>query len=457
MNAPAAPPSAQPAELADHMEELQKTEPDAKMARNLRKPQASWTLHKSVESPLRRRNLVVEGRQGPGRYACFSIDQSPHVARESGGRAQVRLDHTFGPDDRSDFSRERTTMSTPMTSDDLVQLIRKSGLLEEHKLATFHNAHQHDGLLHGDAKKVVATMVREGSSPFSRASNTCWANGAASRWANTNCWSASASAAWAGVPVRTHVHAQAACRESAAADQGRGPGLAGPILSRGSRRLRARPSQCRPHLRHRSGRPLHFLVMEYVDGTSLLEIVKKFGPLSVLRACHYIRQACAGLQYAYAGGMIHRDIKPGNIMVDRRGAAKLLTWAGPALSRRTRSAHAEVRRQKRARHADYVAPEQTRDSRNIDVRADIYGMGATFYFVLTGQPPFPEATVAEKLIAHQSKKRGRSAKFGPKYRAGGQGRRKDAGQGPEGPLPDAAGRGRRAGSVDAAADRAAFG
>src|SRR5581483_10286116 len=69
---------------------------------------------------------------------------------------------------------------------------------------------------------------------------------------------------------------------------------------------------------------LHFLVMEYVDGTSLQDLVKKSGPLDVTRACHYIRQSALGLEHAHEAGLVHRDIKPGNILVDRSGAVKLL-------------------------------------------------------------------------------------------------------------------------------------
>ncbi len=150
--------------------------------------------------------------------------------------------------------------------------------------------------------------------------------------------------------------------------------------------------------------PLHFLVMEFIDGKTLLEIVKQFGPLNIHQACHYIKQACQALQYAHQRGMIHRDIKPGNIILDRQGTARLLDMG---LARFYRDEQDQLTLKYDDKNvlgtADYVAPEQTRDSRNIDIRADIYGMGATFYFLLAGQPPFPEPTVAEKLVAHQTK------------------------------------------------------
>src|SRR5438270_2245632 len=85
---------------------------------------------------------------------------------------------------------------------------------------------------------------------------------------------------------------------------------------------------------------LHFLVMEYVDGASLQEMIKRAGPMDVTRACHYIRQAALGLQHAHdAAGLVHRDIKPGNILVDRNGIVKVLdmAWRGSSTTRRTSS------------------------------------------------------------------------------------------------------------------------
>ena len=180
-------------------------------------------------------------------------------------------------------------------------------------------------------------------------------------------------------------------------------------LGRFYREARVASGLDHPHIVHTydidQDGPLHFLVMEYVDGTTLLDIVKKTGPLSIVRACHYIRQACIGLDTRHRSGMIHRDIKPGNIILDRHGVARLLDMG---LARFYQDEQDQLTLKYDDKNvlgtADYVAPEQTKDSRKIDIRADIYGMGASFYFVLTGQPPFPEATLAEKLVAHQTKK-----------------------------------------------------
>jgi serine/threonine protein kinase len=146
---------------------------------------------------------------------------------------------------------------------------------------------------------------------------------------------------------------------------------------------------------------LHFLVMEYVDGTSLQDVVKKFGPLDPVRACHYIAQAAEGLQHAHEAGWVHRDIKPGNLLLDRTGTIKILDM-GLA---RFFSDDAEALTKKFDKSAvlgtaDYLAPEQAKQS-DVDIRADIYSLGATFYFLLAGRGPFESGTVTEKLLWHQ--------------------------------------------------------
>src|SRR5262245_55037949 len=149
---------------------------------------------------------------------------------------------------------------------------------------------------------------------------------------------------------------------------------------------------------------LHFLVMEYVDGPTLYDMVRQNGPLEIEPACEYIRQAAIGLQHAHEAALVHRDIKPSNILVDRTGVVKLLDLGlarflddnGDAITHKYDDNYV-------LGTADYVAPEQTKDSHNVDVRADIYSLGATFYFILAGRPPFPEGTPSEKLIAHQTK------------------------------------------------------
>jgi serine/threonine protein kinase len=149
---------------------------------------------------------------------------------------------------------------------------------------------------------------------------------------------------------------------------------------------------------------LHFLVMEYVDGLSLQEIVRRTGPMDPIRACHYVAQAADGLQYAYeVKGIVHRDIKPGNILVDRSGLVKVLDMGLARFFHDEEDVLTKKYDETVLGTADYLSPEQATDSHGVDIRADIYSLGATFYFMLTGQPPFAGGTVAQKLIAHQTR------------------------------------------------------
>ncbi|MCS7020849.1 MAG: serine/threonine protein kinase [Gemmataceae bacterium] len=147
--------------------------------------------------------------------------------------------------------------------------------------------------------------------------------------------------------------------------------------------------------------PLLFLVLEYVDGTSLQQIVARHGPLPIAQACDYVRQAAFGLLHATELGFVHRDIKPANLLLDRHGVIKILDFG------LVRSLHdAEGGLTRRLDNvvlgtADYVAPEQAIDSSAVDVRADLYSLGATFYFLLAGHPLFPEGKTAQKLLWQQ--------------------------------------------------------
>lgn len=145
-----------------------------------------------------------------------------------------------------------------------------------------------------------------------------------------------------------------------------------------------------------------FLVMEYIEGITLHDLVAKFGPLDPARAAHYLWQAACALSYISMNQLVHRDIKPANLIVDRMGVVKLLDLG---LVRDVGGDNDLTRGQgvKILGTADYLAPEQAVDCSNVDIRADIYSLGATGYFLLTGKPPYPGDKVAQKLIAHQTK------------------------------------------------------
>jgi len=147
---------------------------------------------------------------------------------------------------------------------------------------------------------------------------------------------------------------------------------------------------------------LHFIAHEYVTGRNIRDLIRAEGPLSARQAVNYTLQIASALRHTSASGVVHRDIKPSNLIVTPRGRVKLvdlglakkvasetfgdLTIAGTTLGT-----------------FDYISPEQAKDPRNVDVRSDIYSLGCTVYHMLTGEPPYPEGTVLQKLLDHQGK------------------------------------------------------
>jgi eukaryotic-like serine/threonine-protein kinase len=157
--------------------------------------------------------------------------------------------------------------------------------------------------------------------------------------------------------------------------------------------------------------PIPYLAMEFVPGIDLSKLVKSAGPLSPPDACYYMLQAAHGLQHAYEAGLVHRDIKPANLMVtpsplepDKTKTGKLprLKILDMGLARVVTEADVHIpgdltRDGIFLGTPDYVAPEQAEDARSSDIRADIYSLGSSLYFLLTGEIPFPGASVLQKL------------------------------------------------------------
>jgi serine/threonine protein kinase len=167
-------------------------------------------------------------------------------------------------------------------------------------------------------------------------------------------------------------------------------------------------------------RGVYFLVTEFVDGPDLERLVRLRGPLPVGLACDLIRQAATGLQYAHDRGMVHRDIKPANLLVANAPGWKSSSHPGDALPvtspvplvkildfglARYRQPQGDastiaVRLDNVAGTPDYVSPEQAQNIHAADIRSDLYSLGCTFYFALTGRVPFPGQTAMEKYVKH---------------------------------------------------------
>jgi uncharacterized protein (TIGR03067 family) len=168
----------------------------------------------------------------------------------------------------------------------------------------------------------------------------------------------------------------------------------------------------------------HFLVMEYVEGTNLARLVAENGPLPVAQACDYIRQAAQALQHAFEKGMVHRDIKPHNLMLTPKGQVKVLDFGlarfaletsppllsvpadqvtVPAVAPGATPSDSLTQTGSVVGTPDYIAPEQVRDAHTADIRADVYSLGCTLYDLLTGQAPFAAGTAIEKVMAHMER------------------------------------------------------
>ena len=130
------------------------------------------------------------------------------------------------------------------------------------------------------------------------------------------------------------------------------------------------------------------LIMEYIEGVTLGELARQLGPLAVPEACELIRQAALGLQCAHQHGLVHRDVKPSNLMLAWAGQVKLLDLGLARFALMDQPGEEITATGLAMGTADYIAPEQVVDSRHVDIRADIYSLGCTLYRLLAGQAPF---------------------------------------------------------------------
>ncbi|MBX9585557.1 MAG: serine/threonine protein kinase [Gemmataceae bacterium] len=146
---------------------------------------------------------------------------------------------------------------------------------------------------------------------------------------------------------------------------------------------------------------LPYLVMEYVDGETLQQVIDRDGTMPYPAATDAVAQAAAGLQHAYEKGFVHRDIKPGNLIRDRAGTIKVLDMGLARLAAGDKDKLTErLDAGAVVGTADFIAPEQALNAPNIDIRADIYSLGATFFALVSGRPPF-DGNTAQKLLHHQ--------------------------------------------------------
>lgn len=150
---------------------------------------------------------------------------------------------------------------------------------------------------------------------------------------------------------------------------------------------------------------IHFLVMEYVNGKNLGKMVLEKGPLPYVELVDYLRQGADGLHHAHEAGLVHRDIKPENLLIDQTGVVKLLDLGLARFFNASDEESLTIKHDEKVLGtADFLAPEQAIDSHKVDLRADIYSLGCTLYYALTGHPPFTDGSLVQRLLAHQTRR-----------------------------------------------------
>jgi eukaryotic-like serine/threonine-protein kinase len=147
---------------------------------------------------------------------------------------------------------------------------------------------------------------------------------------------------------------------------------------------------------------LHYIAFEYVQGQNLRDLIRQKGRIEPADVVNYAVQLAAALCHTSLCGVVHRDIKPSNIIVTPSGKAKLVDLGLARKESLEESAHLTVAGTTLGTF-DYISPEQAKDPRNVDVRSDIYSLGCTLYHLVTGEPPYPEGTVLQRLLDHQIK------------------------------------------------------
>jgi serine/threonine-protein kinase len=151
-----------------------------------------------------------------------------------------------------------------------------------------------------------------------------------------------------------------------------------------------------------------YIAFEYVEGIDLAKLIKECGPLPVAQACDFLRQAALGLQHAHERGFVHRDIKPSNLLLSHTyadssggfGLLKILDMGLARIQGPVNPSEELTQFQATLGTPDFISPEQARDARSADIRSDLYSLGCTFYYLLTGKVPYPDTAPMEKLLKH---------------------------------------------------------
>lgn len=296
-------------------------------------------------------------------------------------------------------------MSVPNSVEELLQLIRKSGMVDEQRLTAYLHQRELTRGMPTNPREVADELIQDGTITYFQSEQFMLGKWRGFTIGKFKLLERVGVGGMGQVFLCEHMFMKKRVAVKvlppAKADQ---PAA----LGRFYREARAAGSLDHPNIVHthdidQDGN-LHFIVMDYIEGSNLLDVVKKFGAMDIRRATSYIRQTAVGLDYAFRNAIIHRDIKPGNILIDRKGVARILDL-GLARFINDHSDQLTMKYDDKIvlGTADYVAPEQIANSHSVDIRADIYALGASYYFLLAGHPPFPTGTVSQKLLWHRTK------------------------------------------------------
>jgi serine/threonine protein kinase len=304
-------------------------------------------------------------------------------------------------------------MPAPATRDEFLDVVRKSGVLDDESINSFARAAQDSGVSLGEPVSVAQRMIRDGLLTSYQAKQLL--QGKYRRFLVGGKYKLLEPLGAGGmgqVFLCRHIYMnRLVALKVLPIDKLKDPSM----LERFYREARAAAALDHPNIvraydiDHDEGLEegrgtLHYLVMEFVDGASLQELIARRGPMDPVRAAHYMRQAALGLEHAHEAGLVHRDVKPGNLLLDRAGTVKVLDLGLARFFEAGKESVTERYDEKNAilGTADYLAPEQARGE-TVDIRADVYSLGATFYFLLTGKAPFEEGTITQKLLWSQTK------------------------------------------------------
>ncbi len=294
-------------------------------------------------------------------------------------------------------------MASPSTIDAYVNLVRRSGLVEPQTLDAYLQRRREDGSFPQDLKKFGRMLVRDGMLTLFQAEQILRGKWRGFTLGKYKILERLGAGGVGSVYLCEHQYMR---RRVAVKVLPIARAEDPTVVRRFYREARAAAALDHPNIVRAhdidQDNGIHFLVMEYIDGLSLHEIGAKHGPMDINRAAHYIRQTAVGLQHIHKSGLIHRDIKPGNLLLDRKGTVKILDLG---LARFFHDQRDPLTQQFDSQTilgtADYLSPEQAINSHGVDIRTDIYSLGATLYYLLAGCPPYEGKSLTKKLLLTQ--------------------------------------------------------